>query len=151
MHKVVVKLKLVTKYHGEQMVEENEVFRFENGIPGFDDEKEFVLLPFTDDSVFMILQSVTTPALAFVLADPFHFFKEYDFNLEEQVVDSLQLTSEKDVGVYVILTVQDPFQKTTANLQAPIIINATKRLGKQVILTNTKYESKHAIFQEVVK
>jgi flagellar assembly factor FliW len=146
-----MKLKLETKYHGEHSIEEKEIIRFEMAIPGFDEEKEFVLLPFGDDSVFMILQSVLTPSLAFVIANPFHFFQKYDFNLDEQVVDSLQLSSEKDVAVYVILTVQDPFQKTTANLQAPIVINSEKKLGKQVILTKTDYGTRHSIFQEVAK
>jgi flagellar assembly factor FliW len=146
-----MKLKLATKYHGEQIVEEKEIIHFEKGIPGFDEEKEFVLLPFMDDSVFMILQSVLTPGLAFVIADPFHFFKEYDFTLEDQVVDALQLESEKNVTVFVILTVQDPFQNTTANLKAPVVINTEKKLGKQVILTNTEYGTRHSIFQAVVK
>jgi flagellar assembly factor FliW len=146
-----MKLKLATKYHGEQMVEEKEIIRFEKGIPGFDEEKEFVLLPFADDSVFMILQSVTNPGLAFIISDPFYFFKEYEFNLDDQIVDVLQLTTEKDVAIFVILTVQDPFQRTTANLQAPIVINTEKKLGKQIILTNTDYGTRHSIFQEVAK
>ncbi|MBM6619042.1 flagellar assembly protein FliW [Bacillus suaedaesalsae] len=144
-------MKLATKYHGEIEIEEKEIIRFEKGIPGFDEEQSFVILPFSDDSIFMILQSVTTPALAFVIADPFQFYKEYDFTLEDQTVEALELTSEKDVSIYVILTVQDPFQKTTANLQAPIVINNVKKLGKQVILTGTDYGTRHSIFQQMVK
>ncbi|KAA0548628.1 flagellar assembly protein FliW [Bacillus sp. BGMRC 2118] len=144
-------MKLATKYHGEIEIEEKEIIRFENGIPGFDNEHEFVILPFLDDSVFMILQSVTTSALAFVISNPFEFYKDYDFILDDQTVDALELSSEKDVLVSVILTVQDPFEKSTANLQAPVVINVEKKLGKQVILTNTTYGTRHSIFQEVVE
>ncbi|WP_077619696.1 flagellar assembly protein FliW [Bacillus sinesaloumensis] len=142
-------MKLDTKYHGEIHIDENEIITFENGIPGFLEDKKFVILPFGEETGISILQAVENVQLAFVITDPFFFFKEYDFTIEDQVVDQLQLESEKDVIVYVILTVQDPFEKTTANLQAPIVINNKEKLGKQVILTNTSYQTKHNIFDKV--
>lgn len=92
-----------------------------------------------------------TAGLAFVIVSPFVFFKDYDFNLDESVVEALDITSEKEVAVFVILTVKDPFQQTTANLQAPVIFNVEKKMGKQVILTGTSYETRHIIFQEVMR
>lgn len=146
-----MKLKLETKYHGEQVIDEKDIITFENGVPGFLEETEFVIFPYDDDSVFFILQSVKTAGLAFVIVSPFVFFKDYDFNLDESVVEALDITSEKEVAVFVILTVKDPFQQTTANLQAPVIFNVEKKMGKQVILTGTSYETRHIIFQEVMR
>ena len=140
-------MKINTKYHGE--VEIDEVLTFEKGIPGFADEKQFALLPLSDDETFFVLQSVSTPELAFILSSPFQFFRTYDFQLEEAAVEELGLESEKDVAVYSILTVQDPFEKTTANLQAPVIINQKNRKAKQVILHNEQYKIKHPIFEKV--
>ncbi|MFT9598157.1 flagellar assembly protein FliW [Mesobacillus sp.] len=140
-------MKINTKYHGE--VEVEEILTFEKGIPGFVEEKQFALLPLSDDESYFVLQSVSTPGLAFVLTNPFHFMKEYDFQLEDATVEELSLESEKDVAVYTILTVQDPFERTTANLQAPIIINQTNRKAKQVILHNEQYKTKHPIFNKV--
>jgi flagellar assembly factor FliW len=137
-------MKINTKYHGE--VEVEEILTFEKGIPGFMDEKQFALLALSDDESYFVLQSVSTPGLAFVLTNPFHLMKEYDFQLEDATVEELNLESEKDVAVYSILTVQDPFEKTTANLQAPIIINLKNRKAKQVILHNEQYKTKHPIF-----
>ena len=139
-------MKINTMYHGE--VEVDEIFTFEKGIPGFVDEKRFVLLPLSDDETFFVLQSVVTHGLAFILSSPFLFFMTYDFQLEEAAVEELGLESEKDVAVYSILTVQDPFEKTTANLQAPIIINLKNRKAKQVILHDEKYKTKHPIFEK---
>ncbi|WP_246942868.1 flagellar assembly protein FliW [Bacillus pinisoli] len=144
-------MRIKTKYHGELEIDEKEIIRFENGIPGFNEEKEFIILPYSEESVFFILQSAVSVELAFVIADPFVFFKEYDFTLEDQVTDVLELTTEKNVGVYVILTLHEPFQKTTANLQAPVIVNVERKLGKQVILTGTEYTTKHSIFEPVAK
>ncbi|WP_453993451.1 flagellar assembly protein FliW [Bacillus nitroreducens] len=141
-------MKIDTKYHGELQIDENEIITFANGIPGFLEEKEFVILPFGEETGISIMQAVENSQLAFVVTDPFFFFKDYDFTIDDQVVEQLQLESEEDVTVYVILTVLDPFEKTTANLQAPVVINHTKQIGKQVILTNTNYQTKHSLFEK---
>ncbi|WP_099354876.1 flagellar assembly protein FliW [Fredinandcohnia onubensis] len=141
-------MKIETKYHGEIHIEEKDIITFANGIPGFLVEKKFIFLPFGEDTGISIMQSVNNAKLAFVVTNPFLFLKEYDFTIDDQVVEQLQLESEKDVTVYVILTVQDPFEKTTANMQAPVIINSKKQLAKQVILTNTSYQTKHSIFEK---
>lgn len=141
-------MKIDTKYHGSLEVNLNEVLSFEKGIPGFLDEKKFIILPLSDDELFCVLQSMSTSELAFIISNPFNFFKEYDFNLEKQIAEDLSLESENDVVVYTILTVQDPFQDTTANLQAPLVVNSKNRKAKQVILHNEQFKTKHPIFQK---
>ncbi|WP_031407012.1 flagellar assembly protein FliW [Geobacillus vulcani] len=138
-----------TKYHGEIDIAEQDIVRFPHGLPGFANEKRFVLLPLAD-TPFVILQSVETPALGFVLIEPFSYFPSYEFELDEATVEQLEIESERDVAVYVILTVADPFHETTANLQAPVVINVRQRTGKQVILTNTAYKTKHRLFPDKV-
>jgi flagellar assembly factor FliW len=141
-------MKIATKYHGEVEMNANEILTFEKGIPGFPEEKKFILLSLSDDNTFNVLQSVSEPELAFILSNPFNFFRQYDFKLEDSVIDELELYSEKDLLVYAILTVQDPFEKTTANLQAPVIINSKNRKAKQVILHNEQFSTKHPIFKK---
>ncbi|MGD6990966.1 flagellar assembly protein FliW [Sutcliffiella horikoshii] len=143
-------MKIETKYHGLIEVLEEEVVRFPNGLPGFLEEKEFAIIPFTEDGTFYILQSVQTPELGFVLTNPFSFFPDYDFNLENQTVDALELDSPEDVTVYTVLTMADPFHLTTANLQAPVVLNVKKKRGKQVILTGSPYQTKHNLFSEAI-
>src|ERR1700730_10482251 len=97
-----------TKYHGEIEIKHEDILHFEKGIPGFLDEKEFVILPLSDDGTFSIMQSVTTPFVAFVVASPFHYIPNYEFQLEDPVVEELGLKSEKDVRVFSILSVAEP-------------------------------------------
>jgi flagellar assembly factor FliW len=137
-----------TKYHGEIEINKDEILHFEKGIPGFLDEKEFVILPLSDDKSFSVMQSVKTQNLGFVIIRPFLYFQEYDFELDDSVVEELGIHSVEDVLVYSLLTVEDPFEKTTANLQGPVIINATNHKAKQVILNDGKYRTKHPIFQK---
>ena len=65
-------MKLQTKYFGEIDYEPAESIRFPAGMFGFDDEHDFLLLPFEGSGHSMLcLQSIATPALAFILLDPF--------------------------------------------------------------------------------
>ena len=143
-------MKIETKYHGLIEWQEEEVVKFPNGLPGFMEEREFAVIPFSEDGTFFILQSVKTPELGFVMTNPFTFYPDYDFNLENQAVDALELDSAEDVTVYTVLTMADPFHLTTANLQAPVVVNAKKNLGKQVILTGSPYKTKHNLFPEAI-
>lgn len=141
-------MKLQTKYSGEMQVKKEDILQFKQGLPFFEEETEFVLLPFSDESPFMILQSITTPALAFVLVNPFDFFSDYAVKLEDSTKDQLQIDSRDEVAVFVILTLQEPFKNTTANLQGPVVINIERKLGKQVILNTTTYQTKHYLFPQ---
>ncbi|MBM7618366.1 flagellar assembly factor FliW [Bacillus tianshenii] len=141
-------MKIETKYHGVMEVSEQDVVTFPNGIPGFNEEKQFTVIPFSEDGVFQILQSVSTSELGFVITNPFAFFPDYDFKLENQAVEALELNAPEEVDVFTVLTVQEPFTRTTANLQAPVVINGMKKLGKQVILSGSPYLTKHKLFQE---
>lgn len=139
-------MKALTKYHGEVEIKPEEIIHFEKGIPGFGDERDFVMLPLSDEKTFIALQSLKNQHLCFVVANPFDFFKDYDFEMEDSTVQELGLKNEKAVVVYSILTVQDPFEKTTANLQGPIIINSSNQKAKQVILNDSNFHTKHPIF-----
>lgn len=142
-------MEIETKYFGKKTINKSDIITFENGIPGFLDEKEFVLIPFTDDGVYEMMQSVQTPELAFIVTNPFYFFHDYEFDLEDNVVEQLEIEKAEDIKVIVILTIQDPFNNTTANLQAPVIINTKNNKAKQVILNNESYTTKHRLFKEL--
>lgn len=142
-------MNIKTKYHGEMNIPQEEVIEFPSSIPGFLEEKLFVVLRLEEESPFLILQSVQTPELAFVIVVPFVYFPHYEFDLDENTLEQLQIQDENDVIVFTILTVEEPFEQTTANLQAPVVINQKAKLGKQVILTNTNYQTKHPFIQHV--
>ncbi|UKS64801.1 flagellar assembly protein FliW [Rossellomorea marisflavi] len=141
-------MNIQTAYHGNITVNDEELFSFPHGVPGFHDEKQFALLPLEDNEWFQILQSTVTPDLAFITTNPFLFFPEYDFELDDASLDQLGNPTTEGIQVLSILTVKDPFKESTANLQAPIIINTVKKSGKQVILTDTNYRTQHQILAQ---
>lgn len=128
-----------TKYHGAIEIERDKIITFEQGIPSFEEEKQFVILPFSDEDPFFILQSIQTEALAFVMTSPFVFYPKYDIKLDEATVLALDLTKQEDALVYAILTIKKTFNESTINLQAPIIINTKNQKAKQVILNDSRY------------
>ena len=142
-------MKISTKYHGEMEFNEKDIWHFSNGIPGFPDEQRFVIYPLADNELFSVLQSVTSQAIAFIVTSPFEFFPDYDFTLEGSVVSFLQLENSSDVLPLVILTLGDSLTSSTANLQAPLILNMKNNQAKQVILHDTSYHTKHPLKQTV--
>ncbi|MGG1594083.1 flagellar assembly protein FliW [Terribacillus saccharophilus] len=143
-------MNIETKYFGSMIVDEEKIIRFEKGLPGFKDEKAFVLIDFPDNPVFQILQSTTTPSVAFVVASPYHFNKEYEFDLAEEIKEELGITKPEQVNVLSILTLRDPFVESTINLQAPLIIKADSLVGQQMILSEG-YSSRAPMQAEKVK
>ncbi|WP_079515473.1 flagellar assembly protein FliW [Rossellomorea marisflavi] len=141
-------MNIQSAYHGSITVKEEELLSFIKGIPGFHDENQFALLPLEGNEWFQVLQSTSTPDLAFITTNPFLFFPEYDFELDDASLDQLGNPTTEDIQVLSILTVKDPFKESTANLQAPIIINTVKKSGKQVILTDTNYRTQHQILAQ---
>ncbi|MEQ6388779.1 flagellar assembly protein FliW [Bacillaceae bacterium S4-13-58] len=142
-------MNIQTKYFGEIKINEEQMITFSQGLPGFHDQKEFVLLDLPDNPLFQILQSVTEEYVAFIVVNPYHFRKDYEFDLDDSLLDLLQIESEKDVAVFSILSLKDPFETSTMNLQAPVIINAHKKLGKQYITNNKDCSTKEFIFTPV--
>ncbi|MQR94830.1 flagellar assembly protein FliW [Fictibacillus phosphorivorans] len=137
---------LHTKFEETIEISDKDILHFEQGLPGFEDEKQFVLLPM-EGTPFSTLQSVSTKELAFFTTNPFLFFTDYDFELVESVQKQLKIKEESDVLVQVILTIQEPLEKSTGNLQAPVVLNVKENLAKQVILTDNKYRTRHELLE----
>lgn len=137
-----------SKYFGEITIEDQDIIHFSSGIPGFPEEKQFVILPI-ENSVFFIMQSVNNEHVAFVIVEPFIFFPQYEFDLPEVERVKLTIEKEEDVAVFVILTIGNPIENTTANLQAPVIINQNQKLGKQMILQNQDFSTKESIYKKI--
>jgi flagellar assembly factor FliW len=142
-------MKIETKFQEVIEIDETQILKFKQGLPGFEDEKQFVLIPI-EGIELSLLQSVQTSDLAFITTDPFQFFKHYDFELSTADLEFLQLETEKDVRVQVIITVANPYEKSTANLQAPVVINTKNNKCKQIILSDIKYQTKHLLTESFI-
>ena len=135
---------------GEFEVSEELVVQFPEGLPGFEDQKQFAFLPYTvdeDNSPFAYMQAVQDPDLTLLLADPFLFFKHYSLNLNDEDAAQLGLSdSEETAGVYGVVAVPEKIDQMTVNLVAPIVVNWKQQKGMQIILNRSPYSTKHRLF-----
>lgn len=137
-------LKLQTKYFGEVEYEARDLIRFPAGIIGFEEEQAFLLLPFEGSGGGMLcLQSVKTPALAFVVLDPFTLQPDYTPELEPAELRQFGVTDAGDLGFYVLCAVKNPVSASTVNLKCPLVIHPETREARQVIME--RYEMRHPL------
>jgi len=139
-------VKLRTKYFGEIDYERDDVLSFPAGLFGFEEEKQFLLLPFSGSADTMLcFQSVQTPALAFVSMNPFALLPDYEPVLQSHELAELSVGDSQDLAFYVLCVVKNPVADSTVNLKCPVAINPDTRVARQVILDTDRYEMRHPL------
>ncbi|QQK77906.1 flagellar assembly protein FliW [Salicibibacter cibarius] len=138
-------MKISTKYNGEIEVSESEVIDFPNGLPAFENETRWILQHYKGP--FYVLQSVHTAEVAFFVCEIFSIFPDYQIELPASVTEPLQLTDTKQASLWIILTIKDPFETSTANLAAPLVLNVDVKKGKQYILQDSEYSRQYPLLQ----
>lgn len=138
-------MKIQTAYMDDIEINETDIIHFQHGIPGFEEERQFILLPISSGSIYQVLQSVKTKELAFIVASPFIAIMDYSFELDEATVEALHINDEKEVAVLGIVTLKETLASSTINLKAPIVLNTTNKQAKQVILENSAFTIHHPL------
>ena len=133
-----------TKRFGEIEIDENKIINFDEGLPGFPDDTQFILLE--NEEPFWWLQSVVNGENAFILMNACSIMPDYDPLVDEVEIDSLGEYSPEDFLIYNIVTLPEDVKQMTVNLMAPVVINSIEKKGKQVIVNNDNYYVKHYLF-----
>ncbi|MCL2210508.1 MAG: flagellar assembly protein FliW [Treponema sp.] len=138
-----------TKAFGSLDVDEKLKINFPQGLFGFEDYVEYVLLADEEHKPFYWLQSVDEKEIAFVLIDPFLFRKDYEANITDEELAEIGITSPEKIQIYAIVTIPQDGSPMTANLQGPIVINEENMTAKQAILSDMKWKTRHDILAEL--
>ena len=139
-------MKLLTKYFGEIEYDADDCLAFPNGLYGFEDEQEFLLLPFEgSQATLLCLQSTKTPTLAFILMDPFSLQADYSPELRPAELAALGVSESCELCYYVMCVVKNPVASSTVNLKCPVAIHPDTRISAQVILETGSYEMRHLL------
>lgn len=136
-------MKIDTKFLGQIEVMQEQLYSFEEGIPGFPEEKQFALIPFGKNTPFVILQSTKVSQISFVLAFPYTFKADYVYDLSKQDAEALNIEKQEEIITYAIVTLKDTLPNSTINLLAPIVINTKTRQGRQIVLNENNQELLH--------
>jgi flagellar assembly factor FliW len=136
---------------GESVSGEVPEIEFVRPLPGFATLTRYVLVRLdggeaTDPEATMYeLRNIEQPEVRFLVVVPTVFFPDYGFDLDEAWCAELGLESPEDALVLVLLTIGDDAASTTANLLAPVVINARTRTAAQVILSGTDWPVRAAV------
>ena len=137
-----------TTRFGEINIARGKSIELQGGILGFPGSTLYAILDHEEDSPFKWLQSLDQGELAFVISDPMIFFPDYKLHFRKEELTNLRIDDQGDAVIFVILSLHSQIHEMTANLQGPIIVNAKNRTGRQVVLKDSTWRTKHPLFPE---
>jgi len=135
---------IVTTRFGLVQVQESDLFRIPDGLVGFRAFTQFALLPDPEVAGLLWLQSATAAELAFGLIAPPLAIGDYRIELRPGDRTALELDEERSALTYVILNRGDG-GGLTVNLQGPLVFNMARRLGRQLVLTSSRYAVRYPL------
>jgi flagellar assembly factor FliW len=141
-------VKVVTKAYGTIDVDEGQRIRFPSGLFGFESLKDYVLLD-AERQPFYWLQSTEVEQVAFILVNPFLFRPDYEVDISDEELGEIGISAPEKALIFVIVTIPPAGDPMTANLQGPLIINRELRTGRQAVLTDPRWKTKHDIVKEM--
>jgi len=127
-----------------------EVVFFPDGIPAFEDQHRFILVPVAEKPPVILLQGVDCPELAFLTVPVESVVSGYELELTPEAKEALGRSPEAELAVgrellcLAIVTAarQGP---ATANLLAPVVIDVETRRGIQFIQFDSGYSHQHPL------
>ena len=137
-------MNIVTTRFGLIQVQESDLFRIPDGLVGFRAFTQFVLISDPVSAGLTWLQSATAAELAFGLIAPPLAIGDYRIELRPGDRAALELDEERSALTYVILN-RGEGGGLTANLQGPLVFNPLRRLGRQLVLTSSRYAVRYPL------
>jgi flagellar assembly factor FliW len=141
-------VKVATKAYGLIEVDERQKITFSTGLFGFESCREYVLLD-AERQPFYWLQSLDVEQVAFILVNPFLFRPDYELDINDEELKEIGIFSPEKALIFSIVTIPGDGGGMTANLQGPLIINRDTRFGRQAVLTDPRWKTKHDIMEEL--
>ena len=139
-----------TTRFGQVEVEQDLIMTFPNGVIGFETQTRYAVISQNGGGSLRWLQSLDSPALAFPIVEPWEVRPDYSATISDADTQALGICDEAPALVFSIVTVppHNP-QEMTINLLAPLIVNVVTRFGKQVIVQEQEYTTRHRVVDEL--
>ena len=124
-------MRLHTVRFGSVEVDESLIVTFSTGLPGFGNLRRFAMLWADAREIFWWLQSVEDPAICFLATDPGLWVADYAVDLRPEDLVRLGLRRSEDAVVLALVSRHG--DRITANLRAPLVLDAASRRGLQLV------------------
>ncbi|NOQ50679.1 MAG: flagellar assembly protein FliW [Desulfuromonadaceae bacterium] len=113
---------------------------FPEGLIGFENLRNFVVMPNEKEGPLFWIQSIDDPQVAFILTDPTGFYFDYKVVPDGRERQKLGIDEDGECLVVSVVTVP-PDRKITLNLAAPILFAPATNRALQVIMEGTNFSS----------
>lgn len=140
-----------TTRFGTVAITEEHIIRFADGIIGFPQLQEYVLIESPAMPLVLWLQSVQADEIAFPVAEPWFFKRDYKLAINEADKHSLGYVEGERLKNFAILTIPEDMTKMTVNLRAPIVLDLERSTGTQVVLQDKTLEVRTPAFEAFSK
>lgn len=142
--------RLLTTRFGTIEIDEELVITLAEGVIGFEACRQFIVIHSEDETAFRWLQSLEEPAIAFPVVEPCDFRPDYSPTISDSDATLLGLSATTPTLVFSIVTIpKNNPREMTANLLGPLVINALTRQGKQVIVQDDEFTTRHRMVDEL--
>jgi len=122
---------LSTTRFGPLRIEDEDILEFPDGVIGLEDLRDWVLFADSRNPTLGWLQSLARADVALAVVSPRRYVPEYRVRVSRRELGELRPEESRDAHVLVIVSHNE--QYVTLNLKAPIVVDLTRRLGRQVI------------------
>ncbi len=109
---------------GEMEYDEKHILTFPEGLIGFEENRQFLIVHDEDSEPFRWLISLNDQELSFPLV-------ELPKNQAELFG---RIFPEENVTLFAVVSIKHEIDDSTINLKSPIVIDSNKRIGRQVVL-----------------
>ncbi|PXV90222.1 flagellar assembly factor FliW [Lachnotalea glycerini] len=138
-----------TKLFGNIAVDNEKTIHFENGIIGFPDMKNYLIIydeEKGDKAKISWLQSIEEPGFAIPVINPLLVRMDYNPTVNDELMKPLGDLDPQEMLVLVTMTIPAEVKNMTVNLKAPIVINAITRKACQIVVENEEYLVKYPVY-----
>ncbi len=139
-----------TSRFGDFEFPDNKVIAFPQGLPGFEDLHRFVILEIEKSKPLYWLQSTENKAIALPTIIPFELLDNHIIQVRDSDLEDLHVEDQSDLIVMNVVMIPEDVTQMTANLAAPIFINAKEGIGKQVLIDAKELPIRYPIYDAVM-
>jgi flagellar assembly factor FliW len=134
---------------GRLDVRDDTVLGFPDGLIGLPGTR-YALIAQSDRTPFYWLHSADHPNVAVPVTMPWLFFADYEVRVPDEDASQLLLGDDlSSAEIFCVVRAAAALEEFTINLAGPVIVNADKRIGRQIINAAGGYAVRQPLFSEV--
>jgi len=133
---------------GALEVRDETVLSFPDGLIGLPGTS-YALVAQTERTPFYWLHSAEHADVAVPVTMPWLFFSGYEVRVPDEDASRLELADAGAAEIFCVVRAASSLEDFTINLAGPVIVNAARRIGRQIINAAGGYAVRQPLFSEV--